>query len=74
MLKRQGGVVTAGWPVGAAPDMVLHRAGAYVEELIPQLRKGISKAEMPAKKKGNAPVRACKWFVCYRFWAAFKNP
>ncbi|MEW5310396.1 MAG: hypothetical protein WDW38_002197 [Sanguina aurantia] len=54
LLKRTGGVVTAGWPVGSAPDMVLHRAAAYAESLIPHLRKGISKAELIPKKKGNA--------------------
>ncbi|MEW5307124.1 MAG: hypothetical protein WDW36_009540 [Sanguina aurantia] len=54
LLKRTGGVVTAGWPVGSAPDMVLHRAAAYAEALIPHLRKGISKAELIPKRKGGA--------------------
>lgn len=54
LLKRQGAAVTAGFPEGAAPDTILQRAAAYIEELIPSLRKAIAKAEAPPKKKGPA--------------------
>jgi len=65
VLKKRGGggVLAAGWP-GAAdglgePDFVMERAAAYVEDLIPQLRKAVAKAEAPAKpRKGAAPAAA----------------
>ncbi|EFJ52544.1 hypothetical protein VOLCADRAFT_103034 [Volvox carteri f. nagariensis] len=72
MLKREGAAVTAGFPVGAPPDTILQRAAAYVEDLIPSLRKAIAKAEAPPKKKGPsaAPpprVVAAHVFVSERF-------
>ena len=54
MLKREGAVVTAGFPAGAPPDSILQRAAAYVEDLIPSLRRAIAKAEAPPQKKGPA--------------------
>lgn len=39
MLKKEGAAVTAGFPTGAEPDTILQRAAAYVEDLIPAMRK-----------------------------------
>jgi len=52
LLKRQGSVLTSGWPAGDAPDFVMERAAQYIEDFIPTLRKLMQKAETPAKKKG----------------------
>ncbi|KAG2427994.1 hypothetical protein HXX76_011980 [Chlamydomonas incerta] len=56
MLRKQGAAVTAGFPTGAAPDTILQRAAAYIEDLIPAMRKAIAKAEAPPKKKGPGPA------------------
>uniref|UniRef100_A0A7S0UUZ6 leucine--tRNA ligase n=1 Tax=Polytomella parva TaxID=51329 RepID=A0A7S0UUZ6_9CHLO len=47
-------ILNSGFPQGAEPDYVMQRAAAYVEDLIPSLRKLIQKAETPIKKKGGA--------------------
>jgi leucyl-tRNA synthetase len=68
VLRKPGSVLTAGWPGedvlgkgNAEPDFVMERAAAYVEDLIPALRKSVAKAEAPAKGgskggKGAAPA------------------
>jgi len=58
ILKMDGFVVTAGWPEYKPADQVLHTMADYLENLITNLRKSISKAEMPPKfkKKGNEPL------------------
>ncbi|GFR47083.1 hypothetical protein Agub_g8770 [Astrephomene gubernaculifera] len=73
LLKREGAAVTAGFPAGSPPDSILQRAGAYIEDLIPTLRKAIAKAEAPPKKKGPGPavppprVASLHVFVSERF-------
>ncbi|GIL94940.1 hypothetical protein Vretimale_1053 [Volvox reticuliferus] len=72
LLRCEGAAVTAGFPVGAPPDTILQRAAAYIEDLIPSLRKAIAKAEAPPKKKGPATappprVAAVHVFVSERF-------
>ncbi|KAG2497803.1 hypothetical protein HYH03_004074 [Edaphochlamys debaryana] len=56
VLKKSSPAVTAGFPAGSPPDLTMQRSAAYIEDLIPSLRKAIAKAEAPPKKKGNAPV------------------
>ncbi|KAL4433681.1 hypothetical protein ABPG75_000122 [Micractinium tetrahymenae] len=61
LLKKPGMVIKAGWPAAEAPDYVLQQAAKYLDDTIAHLRKGIAKAETPAKpKKGEAPQPAKK--------------
>lgn len=61
LLKKPGMVITAGWPAAETPDYVLQQAAKYLDDTIAHLRKGIAKAETPAKpKKGEAPQPAKK--------------
>ncbi|KAK9806349.1 hypothetical protein WJX72_010942 [[Myrmecia] bisecta] len=56
LLRREGSVLTAGWPAAPEPDFALQRAAQYLESQIPALRKVIQKVEAPPKaKKGQAP-------------------
>eukprot|EP00879_Flechtneria_rotunda_P020422 GHRR01021486.1.p1 GENE.GHRR01021486.1~~GHRR01021486.1.p1 ORF type:complete len:246 (+),score=120.66 GHRR01021486.1:1280-2017(+) len=54
LLKKQGNVITAGWPAAAEPDFVMQRAAQYIEDIIPSMRKLIAKVEAPPKKKKGA--------------------
>eukprot|EP00195_Chlamydomonas_chlamydogama_P014672 CAMPEP_0202900896 /NCGR_PEP_ID=MMETSP1392-20130828/12094_1 /ASSEMBLY_ACC=CAM_ASM_000868 /TAXON_ID=225041 /ORGANISM="Chlamydomonas chlamydogama, Strain SAG 11-48b" /LENGTH=1103 /DNA_ID=CAMNT_0049587353 /DNA_START=121 /DNA_END=3432 /DNA_ORIENTATION=- len=58
LLGKQGTVLNAGWPVGEAPDFVMQRAARYIEDMIPNLRKLIQKAETPAKPRKGEPAPA----------------
>ena len=51
LLKKEGTVLTAGWPRDApAPDAVLRAAAAALEGTIAAARRGISRLEAPPKK------------------------
>ena len=51
LLKKEGTVLTAGWPSDApAPDAVLRAAAAALEGTINNARRGIAKLETPPKK------------------------
>lgn len=61
LLRKPGMAIKAGWPVSEAPDYVLQQAAKYLDDTIAHLRKGIAKAETPAKaKKGEPPAPAKK--------------
>ena len=69
MLKKEGSVLTSGWPKADEPDFVMQRASQFIEELIPALRKTIQKAEAPPKErkggKGAAtPPPVSSWLAC----------
>lgn len=56
LLKKQGSIVTAGWPEAAPANLLLQTTATYVENTITLLRKSIAKAEMPPKKKKSEPA------------------
>jgi len=51
ILKRNGLVVTAGWPETSPVDASLQHARRYLEKQIVEVRKRVTKAEAPPKKK-----------------------
>ncbi|KAM6600288.1 hypothetical protein CsatA_019897 [Cannabis sativa] len=58
LLKKEGFVITAGWPVAEVPDLTLKTANKYLQDSIVLMRKLLQK-QISGSKKGNkkgAPV------------------
>jgi leucyl-tRNA synthetase len=56
ILKNDGFVIRAGWPVAPHADFVLQQMSKYIEKMVTSLRKDIATAEKPKKvKKGDVP-------------------
>ncbi|XP_008788336.1 leucine--tRNA ligase, cytoplasmic [Phoenix dactylifera] len=57
ILKKDGFVVNAGWPMADAPDLILRRANKYLQDSIVLMRKLLQKqVSGPKKAKKGAPV------------------
>ncbi|EHA8588368.1 leucine--tRNA ligase, cytoplasmic [Cocos nucifera] len=57
ILKRDGFVVNAGWPMADAPDLILRRANKYLQDSIALMRKLLQKqVSGPKKAKKGAPA------------------
>ena len=56
LLKKQGLVITAGWPLPTSPpDKRLQQAAAYIDTAISNARKAIAKEETPPRPKTGQP-------------------
>mmetsp|Transcript_29049 Transcript_29049/g.72774 ORF Transcript_29049/g.72774 Transcript_29049/m.72774 type:complete len:889 (+) Transcript_29049:1024-3690(+) len=56
ILKREGSVMTAGWPEVPVADPTVAMASTYIEAMIPSFRKAVAKAEAPPKAKKGQPA------------------
>ncbi|GAB4839099.1 hypothetical protein Ancab_028627 [Ancistrocladus abbreviatus] len=58
LLKKEGLVVKAGWPISDSPDLTLKRANKYLQDSIDLMRKLLQKQMLGSKKanKQGAPV------------------
>ncbi|XP_010458258.1 PREDICTED: leucine--tRNA ligase, cytoplasmic [Camelina sativa] len=52
LLKKEGCVVSAGWPTSAEPDLVLKSANKYLQDSIVLMRKLLQKQLLGSKKAG----------------------
>lgn len=57
LLKKEGTVTKAGFPVGDAEDASLTAANKYLNDLITNMRKGIAKCTAPPKKGPKGPPK-----------------